>query len=270
MDVSKEIKLIKSLSDGKAEPRVGIILGTGLSSISNSLKNKLSISYEELPAFPQIGVDGHDGCLIIGELSNLEIVILQGRTHYYETGKVDLMRKPIQVLSELGCETLIITNSAGSLIDDVDPGKLVLIDDHINFTGVSPLFGIEGNERFVDMVNAYDPKIRKIFKNVAIENNIPLKEGVYTWFSGPNFETPSEIRAAKLLGGHVVGMSTVPEVILSRFFGLKVAAISIITNMGAGMGEDKLSHEKTIKNANAASESLNVLLTQFLKKINDK
>tara|TARA_S200000501_G_scaffold67635_3_gene59196 strand:+ start:12578 stop:13390 length:813 start_codon:yes stop_codon:yes gene_type:complete len=270
MDVSKELSLIKSLRHGEVAPRVGIILGTGLNSISNFLKNKLSISYEELSTFPQIGVDGHDGYLILGEYSDLEIVILQGRAHYYETGKVDLMKNPIQVLSELGCEFLIITNSAGSLIDDFKPGKLVLINDHINFTGVSPLFGTPGNERFVDMVNAYDPKIRKIFRTVAIENNIPLAEGVYSWFSGPNFETPSEIRAAKLLGGHVVGMSTVPEVILSRFFGLKVAAISIITNMGAGLSEGQLSHEKTIKNANAASESLNVLLTQFLKKIKDK
>jgi purine-nucleoside phosphorylase len=167
-------------------------------------------------------------------------------------------------LAELGCEILILTNAAGSLNVEAQPGSVMLVTDHINFTGVSPLFGAQGNSRFVNMVDAYDTDLRAAFQEIANQNKIKLHAGVYIWYCGPSFETPAEIRTAKTLGAQAVGMSTVPEVILARFYGLKVAAVSIITNMAAGMSDDALSHDQTMENANQAANDLQALLSEFL------
>ncbi|MBT3500989.1 MAG: purine-nucleoside phosphorylase [Candidatus Marinimicrobia bacterium] len=257
------VDLIHSKSEGH-NPKVGIILGTGLGPFAENIKNKTIFSYDDLYGFPDAGVKGHAGQLILGEINGTEVAVLQGRAHYYETGNPDVMRIPIETLKDLGCETLLLTNAAGSLLPEAQPGSIMMLTDHINFTGVNPLFGETETSRFVDMANAYHPTLCEKFRTVADSKNITLHEGVYIWFSGPSFETPAEIRAAKLLGADAVGMSTVPEVILARFYGLKVAAISIITNMAAGMSDEHLTHAHSIENAKKATNDIQTLLSEFL------
>jgi purine-nucleoside phosphorylase len=204
----------------------------------------------------------------LGQINDIEIVVLQGRAHYYESGKPDIMRIPVETLHGLGCETLLLTNAAGSLLPEAQPGSVMMLTDHINFTGVSPLFGETETSRFVNMSDAYNPSLCDKFRDAAKTKNITLHEGVYIWFCGPSFETPAEIQAAKLLGADAVGMSTVPEVILARFYGLNVAAVSIITNMAAGMSDEHLTHAHSIKNAAKATSDLQILLSEFLLQYN--
>ena len=264
MDINKTIEYIQSNSQG-INPKVGIILGSGLGSFVDVLENPVSLSYDELDGFPDAGVSGHEGKLHLGKINHTEIVVLQGRAHYYETGVVDAMKIPVRTLSGLGCESLILTNAAGSLMEEAQPGSVMAITDHINFTGVNPLFCEESNNRFVDMANAYNSDMRSRFHKIADDENIKLHEGVYIWFCGPSFETPAEIRAAKTLGADAVGMSTVPEVILARHAGMKVAALSVMTNMAAGMSDEVLSHELTMENADKGIQDLKILLVRFLE-----
>ncbi len=174
----------------------------------------------------------------------------------------------VETLHGLGCETLLLTNAAGSLLPEAQPGSVMMLTDHINFTGVSPLFGETETSRFVNMADAYNPSLCDKFRDAAKTKNITLHEGVYIWFCGPSFETPAEIKAAKLLGADAVGMSTVPEVILARFYGLNVAAVSIITNMAAGMSDEHLTHDHSIENAAKAKSDLQKLLSEFLLQYN--
>lgn len=247
-------------------PKTGIILGSGLGSFTDSIEDSILIAYQDLDGFPETGVEGHGGQLVLGRVNGTDVCVLQGRAHYYENGNADAMKVPVHTLAELGCEILILTNAAGSLSDEAQPGSVMLLTDHINFTGVSPLFGTEGNSKFVSMVDAYDTDLRTVFQEIANKNGIKLHEGVYVWFCGPSFETPAEIRAVGKLGAQAVGMSTVPEVILARYFGLRVAAFSVITNMAAGMTDEELSHEQTIETAERSAEDLKILLTEFLKR----
>jgi purine-nucleoside phosphorylase len=264
MSITKTVELIQSKSQG-VKPKIGIILGSGLGSFVDVLEHPISFSYDDLDGFPAAGVSGHEGKLYLGNVKGTDIAILQGRVHYYESGIPDEMSIPIRTLAGLGCETLILTNAAGSLVEEATPGSVMLLTDHINFTGVSPLFGEKEISRFVDMVDAYDPAIRLTFHKIAEDNGIKLHEGVYMWFCGPNFETPAEIRAAKTMGADAVGMSTVPEVILARHAGLNVAALSVITNMAAGMDNEVLSHKQTMENANIGVKDLKSLLVGFLE-----
>ena len=261
---NKASEIIKFKSN-EFHPEVGIILGSGLGSFIEEIEKEASFSFVDLPGFPNVSVKGHSGKLILGNINGLSIAILEGRSHYYEDADADAMKVPIQTLKDLGCKTLILTNSAGSIVSKAQPGSIVLINDHINYMGVSPLFGERGNTRFVNMVDAYNPLLNTLFKNAAKDKNISLHEGVYFWFCGPNFETPAEIRGAKLLGGDVVGMSTVPEVIIARHLSLKVAVLSVITNMAAGIDNEPLSHERTIENAKKGIKDLTSLLIHFLK-----
>jgi purine-nucleoside phosphorylase len=177
------------------------------------------------------------------------------------------MNLALATLKELGCGRLILTNAAGSLREDVGPGRLMLLRDHINFAGVSPLFGLPGNERFVDLVDAYDPAACEAILALSRRLDIPLAAGVYVWFCGPHFETPAEIKAARMLGGDAVGMSTVPEVIVARLLGLKVTALSMITNLAAGMSDAPLSHAQTMRHATAAAGDMTRLLTAFVEEL---
>lgn len=263
MSVKPVSDIIRSRAPDK-QPKVGIVLGSGLGSFADLVEDQTVISYDDLPDFPNAGVQGHAGQLVLGQVHGTEIAILQGRAHYYEKGHADAMRTPIHTLKELGCDLLILTNAAGSLVPEAQPGSIMLLTDHINFTGVSPLFRETDSSRFVDMVDAYDPKLCDQFRDAAVSKEISLHEGVYIWFCGPSFETSAEIKAAKNLGAEAVGMSTVPEVILARFFGLKVAALSIITNMAAGMSKLALSHSQTMGNAKYAAHDLELLLGEFL------
>ena len=267
MGNNKAVEIIRSKADGR-HPKVAIILGTGLGPFAENIENKIIFSYKDLPGFPDAGVKGHAGQLILGQINDIEIVVLQGRAHYYESGKPDIMRIPVETLHGLGCETLLLTNAAGSLLPEAQPGSVMMLTDHINFTGVSPLFGETETSRFVNMADAYNPILCDKFRDAAKTKNITLHEGVYIWFCGPSFETPAEIKAAKLLGADAVGMSTVPEVILARFYGLNVAAVSIITNMAAGMSDEHLTHAHSIKNAAKATSDLQTLLSEFLLQYN--
>ena len=213
------------------KPEVGLILGSGLGQFSDNIITKSSLNFTDLPGFPVAGVGGHAGKLLFADIKGTNVVVMQGRAHYYEYGQADIMSVAIQVLSAIGCKSLVLTNAAGSTVKDSSPGSVMLITDHINMTGVSPLFGADGNERFVNMVDAYDPKLSDDMRSAARANKINLHEGVYAWFSGPQFETPAEIRAVKSLGADAVGMSTVPEVIVANQLKIKVIAFSVLTDI---------------------------------------
>lgn len=245
-------------------PRYGIVLGSGLGSLVDEIRNPVRIPYTELPGFPVSGVSGHAGAVVAGLLGNVPVIMLAGRIHYYEHGDPNAMRLPIQVLMGLGVQSLILTNSAGSLREDMPPGSVMLISDHINFSGHNPLIGQDSDKRFVGMTAAYDAGLSAGMRRAAEEEGIPLSSGVYMWFSGPSFETPAEIRMARILGADAVGMSTVPEVILARFFGLRVAAASVITNYGAGMTGGELSHEETKDMAPIGGKRLATILKRMI------
>ena len=264
MNDSKILEVIKSKTS-KPIAEVGIILGSGLGSFIEEIQDKVIYSFEDLPGFPITSVEGHKSQLILGQINGIDVAVLQGRVHYYEDANIDAMKLPLQTLKSLGCSTIILTNSAGSVNPNASPGEVVLLTDHINYMGISPLFKEKGNTRFVNMNDGYDPLLRDLFLKVAKQQNILLHEGVYFWFCGPNFETPAEIRGAKILGGDLVGMSTVPEVILARYLGLKVAALSVVTNMASGMDDQPLSHERTIENAKKGIIDLKKLLVSFLE-----
>ena len=217
---------------GSDAPVYGLILGSGLGHLAEAVDG-VAIDYADLPGFPHAGVSGHNPKLVIGDLEGTRVAVFGGRAHYYESGRGDAMRVPLEVLKALGATALIATNAAGSMRTDIPPGDLMLLSDHINFSGLNPLIGEPTDARFVPMKDAYDPDIRHRLKQAAAFEAITLEQGVYAWYSGPSFETPAEIRAIRMLGADAVGMSTVPEVILARFLGLKCAAISTITNMAA-------------------------------------
>lgn len=243
---------------------LGLILGSGLGHLAGAVDG-VAIPYADLPGFPQTAVSGHNPNLVIGDLEGVRVAVFGGREHYYEHGNPAAMRLPLQVLWALGAGSLIATNAAGSLRPDIRPGDLMLLSDHINFSGLNPLIGEPTDARFVPMTEAHDPDLRARLRAAAEAAGVPLPEGVYAWYSGPSFETPAEIRAIRILGGDAVGMSTVPEVILARFLGLKVAAISTVTNMAAGLSGEKISHEHTKAMAPLGAAKLEQVLRHFLR-----
>ncbi len=250
------------------QKRLAIVLGSGLGGLADALQDTISIPYTEIPGFPISGVASHAGALLAGHIDGAPLLLLAGRAHYYEHGNARAMAVPIQTLKELGVETLILTNAAGSLRKDVPPGAASLITDHINFSGLNPLIGAEGNERFVDLGNAYDLELRDRIRAAAKASDAVLHEGVYVWFSGPSFETPAEIRATRVLGGDLVGMSTVPEVILARHQGLRVGGVSLVTNYGAGMESEVLSHAMTMEVAAQGAENMMKLFRAIIADLN--
>ncbi|TMV68965.1 purine-nucleoside phosphorylase [Thioclava sp. BHET1] len=250
-----------------AEPvRLGLVLGSGLGPLADEVAG-VAIDYADLPGFPHAGVSGHNPKLVVGTLEGQRIAVFGGRAHYYETGVPDVMRLPLEVLKALGAEAVILTNAAGSMRPDIPPGDLMLLSDHINFSGLNPLIGEPTDARFVPMKDAYDPVIRADLSAAAEAEGIALRDGVYAWYSGPSFETPAEIRAIHRLGADAVGMSTVPEVILARFLGLKAAAISTITNMAAGMSDEAISHAHTKAMAPLGAAKLQRILRRYLQKL---
>lgn len=244
-----------------------LVLGTGLGALAEDVRDALHIPYVDLPGFPRGEVSGHARQLCYGTLQGRKVLIYRGRAHYYEGGDPAVMRVPLGLLTAFGAPPLILTNAAGSLSPDMPPGQLALITDHINLNGPNPLVGDKGDGRFVPMVDAYDPALRAALRQAAGRANVPLGEGVYMWFSGPSFETPAEIRMAKLMGADLVGMSTVPEVILARRHGLRVAALSIVTNMGAGLQGGAPHHAETRDVAAQASGALRRLVATFLSEL---
>ena len=263
--MSKNADLIRKRA-GDAPVQLGLILGSGLGHLAAAVDG-VSIPYADLDGFPHIGVSGHNPNLVIGTLEGVRVAVFGAREHYYENGNPAAMRPALELLRELGGEMLIATNAAGSLRPDIRPGDLMLLNDHINFSGLNPLIGEKTDARFVPMTTAHDPDLRAALLAAARAVDIPLAQGVYAWYSGPSFETPAEIRAIKILGGDAVGMSTVPEVILARFLGLRVAAISTITNMAAGMSDEQISHDHTKAMAPLGAVKLESILRQFLRSL---
>lgn len=249
---------------GSLSPHLAIVLGSGLGDLTEAVTEAVRIPYGELPGFPAAGVSGHAGAVVAGKLGGKPVLMLAGRAHYYEQAQADAMRPVIEALAEFGIERLMLTNAAGSLDPDMPAGEVMLITDHINFSGTNPLFGEPSDRRFVGLTEAYDANMRRALKRAAEREDLRLHEGVYMWFSGPSFETPAEIRMARQLGADAVGMSTVPEVILARFCGLRVAAASVITNLGAGMTGDELSHEETKEMAPRGGRKLAAILKRAL------
>ncbi|MBW9052158.1 purine-nucleoside phosphorylase [Rhizobium mesosinicum] len=257
------VELLAALLGG-LKPRYGIVLGSGLGSLVSELTDAVRIPYKDLPGFPVSAVSGHAGEVVAGHLGSVPVIMLSGRVHYYEKGDANAMRLPIEVLQALGVEVLILTNSAGSLKEDMPPGSVMQIADHINYSGTNPLIGEESDQRFVGMTSAYDAELSAAMRDAAKKLDIPLGSGVYMWFSGPSFETPAEIRMARILGADAVGMSTVPEVIIARMLGLRVAAASVITNYGAGMTGNELSHEETKDMAPVGGARLAAILKEMI------
>lgn len=249
---------------GDAPVRIGLILGSGLGHIADEVDG-VAIPYTDLTGFPHAGVSGHNPKLVIGNLEGVRVAVFGGRAHYYESGRGDAMRLPLEVLKELGADTMIATNAAGSMRADMPTGSIMCLSDHINFSGLNPLIGEPTDARFVPMKDAYDPDIRKALRASANATQVEMADGIYAWYSGPSFETPAEIRAIAMLGADAVGMSTVPEVILARFLGLKAAAISTITNMAAGMSDEAISHEHTKAMAPIGAAKLEKVLRGYLR-----
>lgn len=262
--MTKAAKTIRKIA-GNAPIAAGLVLGSGLTALGEALEDKVTIPFSELKGFPGGGVSGHGRDLLIGEMGGKRIAILTGREHYYEHGNAAAMRPALETLAELGATTLLLTNSAGSLVQDTRPGDLMLIADHINYAGMNPLIGEPTDRRFVNMVNAYDPELRGKAREIGGNLGIALKEGVYLWYSGPSFETVAEIQMAIRLGAHAVGMSTAPEVILARMLGLRVWACSSITNMGAGLSDEKISHEHTKTMAVQGADKLRRLIPALVE-----
>lgn len=249
---------------GGLKPGLAIVLGSGLGPLAGEVENAVRIPYAELPGFPHSGVSGHAGEIVAGTFSGKPVLLLAGRAHYYEHGNAAAMRPALEALAALGIDKLILTNAAGSLRADIPPGSVMLITDHINFSGTNPLFGEQTDRRFVGLTEAYDAGLRKAIVDAAKATGTPLHEGVYMWFSGPSFETPAEIRMARVMGADAVGMSTVPEVILARFLGMRVAACSVITNLAAGMTGGELSHQETKDMAPVGGARLASILRHML------
>jgi len=251
---------------GPAPVRIGLILGSGLGHLAGAVEG-VAIPYDELDGFPHAGVSGHNPQLVIGQLEGVRVAVFGGRAHYYESGRGDAMRLPLEVLKELGADTMIATNAAGSMVPEMPTGEVMALSDHINFSGLNPLIGEPTDARFVPMKDCYDPALRDILHAAANEADVTLHEGVYAWYSGPSFETVAEIKAIRTLGADAVGMSTVPEVILGRFLGLRCGAISTITNMAAGMSDESISHTHTKAMAPLGAAKLEKVLRAALPHI---
>lgn len=251
-------------------PKVGIVLGSGLGSFIDQIENIYTIPYDQIPFFHQTTVEGHEGRLIFGQVKGVEVAILQGRLHGYEGLPMEDVVFPVRALATLGIETLILTNASGGVNESYSPGDLVLIDDHINMLGTNPLVGPNISEfgpRFPDMSQAYDPETKEIILSCAKELDTPMKKGVYCAMLGPTYETPAEVKMLRIMGVDMVGMSTVPEAIAGNHLGLKVAGISCITNMAAGITSSKLEHEHVKDQALKVMDTFSTILSMTIEKI---
>lgn len=253
-----------------AAPEIGLILGSGLGVLADEIENPIRVSYADIPNFPISTVAGHAGKLVFGELQGKQVVAMQGRFHFYEGYTMEKVTFPVRVMKLLGVKTLIVTNAAGGVNESFRPGDLMLITDHINFMGTNPLIGPNDERfgaRFPDMSAAYNKELISLAKEVASSLKLDIKEGVYVGNTGPAYETPAEVRMARIIGGDAVGMSTVPEVIVANHCGLKVLGISCITNMGTGILNQPLSHEEVIETTERVKESFVRLVTEIVQKL---
>lgn len=240
------------------QPTIGLILGSGLGVLADEINNPTAISYETIPGFPVSTVSGHEGKLIIGELEGKQVIAMQGRFHFYEGYSLDKVTFPVRVMKALGIESLIVTNAAGGVNTDYQPGDLMLITDHINNMGTNPLIGSNDESmgvRFPDMSQSYDKEYLALAEKSAKKLNINVQKGVYVGNTGPTYETPAEIKMLRAWGADAVGMSTVPEVIVARHAGIRTLGISCISNMAAGILDQPLTHEEVIETTTFAREN---------------
>lgn len=263
-NIHESASFIKSKTNRK--PTIGVILGSGLGDLADEITDSVTVPYSDIPHFPVSTVVGHAGQLVIGELEGKEVLAMQGRFHYYEGYPMGDVTYVIRVMKQLGIEKLIVTNAAGAVNDTFEAGDLMLITDHINLSGANPLIGKNLDHfgvRFPDMSNAYSKKLGALALQVAKEENIDLKEGVYTFMSGPTYETPAEVRMIRALGGDAVGMSTAPEVIVAVHSGIELVGISCLTNMASGILDQPLNHEEVVE----TSQRVKLKFTTLIKKL---
>lgn len=251
------------------QPKIGLILGSGLGVLADEIENPVKITYRNIPDFPVSTVEGHAGQLVFGKIDNVEVVAMQGRFHYYEGYSFEKVTFPVRVMKELGVEILIVTNAAGGVNEKFTPGDLMIINDHINNMGSNPLIGPNDSRlgvRFPDMSEAYSKELRTIAKKIAKSLNIEIQEGVYVGNTGPTYETPAEVRMIRTMGGDAVGMSTVPEVIVARHAGMKVMGISCISNMAAGILDQPLNHEEVIETTEKVKSNFLLYVKELVKR----
>lgn len=258
------------------EARIGVVLGSGLGAVAEAVDGAVAIPYEEIPHFPRSTVVGHSGRLVAGRLAGVPVLVMQGRVHFYEGYSPEQVTFPMRVLGALGVRTAILTNASGGIQEGYRVGQLVALADHINLMGWNPMVG--PNEprfasvagaglRFFDMTEAYAKRLREIAKRAAAAEGFVLEEGIYLATTGPSFETPAEIRAFRTLGATLVGMSTVPETIVARHMGMEVLGLSCVTNLAAGLGEEKLSHEEVFAAGRKVEHRLAALLARIVPEI---
>lgn len=260
---TKALEYLKQ--EGIESAQVGLVLGSGLGDLADEIQDPIRVPYEAIPNFPISTVEGHAGQLVYGQLGGQTVLALQGRFHYYEGYSLEEVTYPIRLFKDLGVQTVILTNAAGGVNEAFQPGDLMVITDHLNLTGANPLIGPNHphGPRFVDMSQTYSKKSQALLHEIAQEMDLTLQEGVYTWLTGPTYETPAEIRAVRTLGGDAVGMSTVPEAIVARHAGLEVVGISCITNLAAGM-QDQLDHQEVMEVSQRVKPRFKQLIQTFL------
>ena len=254
----------------RGQPKIAIILGSGLGPLTSQVKIDVQIPYKSIPHFPLSTAPGHIGRLIFGRLKDKDVILMDGRFHFYEGYDGQDIAVVLRTLKVLGVTYLLQTNAAGGINKNFKPGDFMLVTDHINLSGTNPLIGKNNSDfgpRFPDMSECYDPVLQQNARKAAQELGIELKEGVYIWFMGPSYETPAEIRMAKVLGADAVGMSTVPETIIAVHAGLKVLAISVISNLAAGVSDAKLDENEVLVTANARRHLFAELMIRIISKI---
>jgi purine-nucleoside phosphorylase len=262
-DAEKCAELVRA-QIGDARIDVGLVLGAGLAAIADQVGQAIVIPYDQLPGFARPATD-EQAELVIGILGTARVMIFRGRANYNDAGDINAMRVPLELLSLLGAKSVVLTSAAGSVRNDINPGTIVTITDHINLTGLNPLIGESGRDRFVDMSNAYDPHLQERFALASGQLGRKVHEAVYMWLPGPSFETAAEIRAAQAFGAGVVGMAIVPETVLARRFGLRVLALGMVTNLAAGLRTDALTNETRMRAGVAAAGSMARVLTKFFE-----
>jgi purine-nucleoside phosphorylase len=242
-----------------SRPTIGVVLGSGLGAFGDALDHRVEIPYFEIPGWPPSTALGHAGKLVIGKLCGLDLAVMSGRAHLYEGNTPAQVTHGVRVLGALGIRSIVFTNAAGGINRELERGGLVLVSDHINLQGLNPLVGPNDESRgprFPDISDAYSREFREIAKRVAAELCIPISEGVYAAMLGPSYETPAEIRMLRILGADVVGMSTVPEVIMANYLGMKSLVISCVTNMAAGIEAGKINHEEVLETGAMVQDTL--------------
>lgn len=268
--VRQAVEFIFSTLDGDFIPKVALVLGSGLGSLVDDMKVLSAVPFGEIPGFHKSSVRGHAGQMVLGYLYGVPVVCMKGRLHIYEGIEPQELAIPIQTMRGLGADTLILTNAAGSLREEVGPGNISIIEDHINLTGLNVLKGPNDEAvgpRFVPMENAYDHQLRTLFQQEAQQLGFELPAGVYVGVLGPSYETPAEIRAFRILGGDLVGMSTVNEVIAARHCNFKIVGLSAVSNLAAGMSEGHVNHEEVLEFGAIASNRLTQLIKAALPKL---